>query len=533
MASPAVSGLKLTFIMTGLCLAVLLTGMDQTILATAAPTISDEFDALDDIAWWTNLYLLMLSSFQLFYGKLYTLFSIKLIYIGAIGLFEIGSLICTTAPNSTALIFGRAIAGLGASGIFSGGVLITTKVIPLSRRPAYLGIMSAVFGVAAIAGPFIGGALTDQSTWRWCFGINLPIGACTIIICVFLVQIPPEPAVRSLSWKAKIQEFDIPGTFLLVSGLICLLLGLQWGGGIYAWSSGQVIAFLTLSGVLLSAFAVLQASHRFVKSKTIPTTISKDRDIWLAASYAMGLTGGIYVLMVYLPLWFQVVRGKTALSSGVFLTPTIGAYVVGSVIAGGATSATGYYNPGMILGTILLITGAAVLTTLEPNISTHKVIGYELLYGFGAGFGFGQPSYVVQTLLPESDVPIGVTFITLVQNLSASIFVAVGQSIFQNGLVHRLSSIAPETNSSKFLQTGARNLLSSLPPKDRPRALEVFSDALVRTFYISLAVSCTTIFGALGVRWQSMKSTKALENRNNIPPEDTPPMEEVSTEKGT
>jgi MFS family permease len=135
-------------------------------MATAGPTISNEFQSLEDIAWWTNIYLLTLASFQLFYGKLYSLFSVKFIYIGAIVIFEIGSLICTTAPNSIALIVGRAIAGFGASGIFSGGLLIVSRIIPLARRPMYLGIMSAVFGIAAIAGPFIGGALTQKATWR-------------------------------------------------------------------------------------------------------------------------------------------------------------------------------------------------------------------------------------------------------------------------------------------------------------------------------------------------------------------------------
>lgn len=504
---------------------------DQTILATAAPTISNDFHALDDIAWWTNVYLLMLSSFQLVYGKLYSLFSVKLIYIGAITLFEIGSLVCTTAPNSTALIFGRVIAGLGASGIFSGGVLITTKVLPLAHRPAYLGIMSAVFGVAAIAGPFIGGALTDRSTWRWCFGINLPIGACTIIICVLLVQAPPEPSVFSSNIKEKLKQFNLPGTVLMVAGLVCLLLGLQWGGGIYSWSSGRVVALFVLSGVLLVAFAAAEFWNVFSKAKTLPGTITKSRDVWLAASYAMGLTGGIYVVMLYLPFWFQLIRGKTALSSGVFLTPTIGAYVIGSVIAGGATTATGYYNPGMILGTVLITAGAATLTTLNPGTSTVKIIGYELLYGFGAGFGFGQPTYVVQTLLSEPHVPIGVTFITLVQNLSAAIFVAIGQSVFQNSLVDKLAVIAPGVNASGFLQAGAGDVLGSIPPEHRVEARDALSDVLIRTLYITLAVSCTTVFGALGIRWQSMKNEAAVGVDNHVTSEDAPQLDAVKAKE--
>ncbi|KAH4064783.1 hypothetical protein HBI24_021530 [Parastagonospora nodorum] len=513
--SPAMGRMKLTLIMVGLCLAVLLTGMDQTIMATAGPTISNEFHSLEDIAWWTNIYLLTLSSFQLFYGKLYTLFSIKLIYTSAIVIFEIGSLICTTAPNSIALIFGRAIAGFGASGIFSGGLLIISKIIPLDRRPVYLGIMSAVFGIAAIAGPFIGGALTEKATWRWCFGINLPIGACTILICAFLVQTPREYSMSRLSPKQKLAQFDFPGTVLMVTGLICLLLGLQWGGTVYSWSNGRVVALLVLSGVLLATFVASQHWNFFSQANTIPESISKSRDIWLAASYAMGVTGGIYVIMLYLPFWFQVVRNKSSLSSGVLLTPTIGAYVVGSVVAGAATTATTYYNPAMILGAILLISGAAVLTTLDPSTSMANIVGYELLYGFGAGFGFGQPTYIVQTLLPESDVAIGITFITLVQNLSAATFVAIAQSVFQNRLVNNFASIIGADDSAGFLESGAADLLNSLPPPERSAAVHAASGALVQTFYVSLAVASTTVVGAIGVRWQTMKTPDPIADRSD------------------
>jgi hypothetical protein len=305
-----------------------------------------------------------------------------------------------------------------------------------------------------------------------------------------------------------------PESVALNLGSILNLLILFIGGGVYSWGNGRVVALLVLSGFLLTTFAASQYWKLFSGSRTIPFTISKSRDIWLAASYAMGLTGGIYVLMLYLPLWFQVIWNKTSLSSGVLLTPTIGAYVIGSVVAGGATTATTYYNPPMILGTILLITGAAVLTTLEPTTSIANIIGYELLYGFGAGFGFGQPTYIVQTLLPECDVAIGITFITLVQNLSAAIFVAVAQSVFQNGLVDNIAKIAPGSNVSGFLQSGAGDLLNAIPTKERSSALRAVSDVLVQTFYIPLAISCTTVVGAVGVRWQSMKRPQRATNES-------------------
>ena len=448
--------------------------------------------------------MLTLSSFQLFYGKLYSIFSIKTIYLGAIALFEVGSLICATAPNSVALIVGRAIAGLGAAGIFSGGLLITAKIIPLDRRAGYLGIMSAAFGLAAILGPFIGGALTDKATWRWCFGINLPLGAVTIILCCFFIHTPTDESIQPLTFLEKCQQLDLPGTTSMVAALICLLIALQWGGSAYPWSDGRIIALFVVFGVLAAAFIVIQVTTITGKARTIPSTLARNRDVWLAGSYAMCITGGIYVAVLYLPVWFQTVQGYSAFSSGTMITPMIAGYVVCSVVAGGLTVAIGYYNPGMIIGTVLAIAGAALLTTTNLHTSKANIIGYQLLYGFGVGFGFGQPSYVVQTTLPTADIPIGITFITLVQNLSASVFVAIGQSIFQDQLRQRIQAVVPGFDLSTQGH-GAADILDVLPPDLREAGRTAYSISLLSTLYIPLALSCASVVGALFIRWGSMK----------------------------
>ncbi|KAI0172246.1 major facilitator superfamily domain-containing protein [Hypoxylon sp. FL1284] len=264
---------RLVLIMVAICLAVLLTGMDQTILATATPVISNEFNTTRDLGWWSNAYFLTLSSFQLFYGKLYSLFPVKIVYLVAIALFDIGSLVCTTAPTADALVVGTAIAGLGASGIFSGSVLILAKLVPLSQRAAYLGILSAVFGLAAIVGPFLGAALIQSSTWRWCFGINLPLGAVTIVLCSFLLQVPGTGQKIPLSRKLK--DLDLLGTVSLVASVVCLLLALQWGGSTYPWNNGRIIALFVMSGVLAVLFVVIQNTTWSGKADTIPRSIAR------------------------------------------------------------------------------------------------------------------------------------------------------------------------------------------------------------------------------------------------------------------
>jgi hypothetical protein len=287
--------------------------------------------------------------------------------------------------------------------------------------------------------------------------------------------------------------------------LICLLLALQWGGATYAWDDRRIIALWIVCAILTAAFLITQTTLIGGKARTFPRGLAQNRDIWLAAIYSMAITGVMYVMILYLPLWFQIVRGDSALSAGTMVTPSIAGYVACSVIAGAVTAIIGYYTPAMLLGIALAISGSALLTTVNPNSSTAQLVGYQLLYGSGVGFGFGQPSYVVQTVLPAQDVSIGVTFITLVQNLSASIFVAVAQSVFQAQLPGRLHTIVPDLDISSILRSSTEELISTIPPQDKEKALAAFSASLVVTLYISLALSCLSAVGALGIRWGSMK----------------------------
>jgi hypothetical protein len=160
---------KLLLITIALALSVFCVALDNTIIATAIPKITDDFKAINDVGWYGSAYLLTTCAFQLFFGKLYTFFSIKYVYLAAFLVFEVGSVVCGAAPNSTALIIGRAVAGLGSAGIFSGAILIIANSVPLRSRAAYTGIFGAMYGVASVAGPLMGGAFTDNSnlTWRW------------------------------------------------------------------------------------------------------------------------------------------------------------------------------------------------------------------------------------------------------------------------------------------------------------------------------------------------------------------------------
>ena len=202
------SGLKLTIITIALCMSVFLVALDNTIIATAIPRITDHFKRLNDVGWYGSAYLLTTCAFQLMFGKFYTYFSIKWTYLVAIAIFEIGSAVCGAAPSSTALIIGRAVAGIGSSGIFNGAMVIIAHTVPMEKRPVYMGFIGGMYGIASVAGPLMGGAFTDHVSWRWCFYINLPIGAITIFGILLFLKSPKRKTQSNLTWRQKLIGFD-------------------------------------------------------------------------------------------------------------------------------------------------------------------------------------------------------------------------------------------------------------------------------------------------------------------------------------
>jgi MFS family permease len=210
----------------------MLTTQDRLIISPAIPQITDEFHSAGDIGWYGTAYLLTNCAFQLLFGKIYTIFSIKATFMTSIVLFEVGSALCGAAPNSIGFILGRAIAGLGSGGISAGALTILVYALPLHKRPKYQGAFGAVFGVASVAGPLVGGAFTTDVTWRWCFYINLPLGAVVIVVILLFLEIPDRPNTQK-PLKEKLPQLNGLGILAIILGIVCLCLALQWGGTKY------------------------------------------------------------------------------------------------------------------------------------------------------------------------------------------------------------------------------------------------------------------------------------------------------------
>ncbi|KAJ6603601.1 major facilitator superfamily transporter [Mycena vulgaris] len=498
-------GITLALLYLALCLSVLLVALDNTILVTAIPKITDQFQSLDDVGWYGSAYLLSAASTQLLFGKLYTFLPVKWVYVAAITIFEIGSAICGAASTSSALIIGRAIAGLGSAGILSGAIVIIAQTAPLSKRAMYNGLLGSMAGIASVAGPLMGGAFTDRLTWRWCFYINLPIGAITLAVVIFLLKMPRSGVVKaeSATFTQRLALFDPWGTLVFVPAIVCLLLALQWGGSKYPWTSARIIALLCVFGVLFSIFIGIQAWNQ--DRATVPPRILKQRSIWSSVVYSFAISAAFYILTFYLPIWFQAVRGLSAVHSGIDNLPLILSFVVAAIFAGGLITKIGYYSPFMIASSVLTAIGTGLISTLKINSSHKKWMPFEIICGLGVGLGMQQPMLAVQNVLVLQDVPIGTSIIKFSQTLGGALFISIAQNVFANKLVSGLVENVPGVSPKLVLSAGATSLKDAVAPEFLAGVLEAYNQALVAAFYVAIAMSCLSLVGAVAMEWRSIK----------------------------
>ncbi|KAK6078940.1 MFS multidrug transporter [Seiridium cupressi] len=499
-----VTGIRLFINMFCVVLACFLVLLDTSVVSTATPQITDDFHSLRDVGWYGSAYSLGSAAVQPLTGKIYQYFTLKWSWLVFFALFEIGSALCGAALNSNMLIIGRAIAGAGSSGILSGGFNIISACVPLERRPPLIGMM--------MGRPIIGGAFTTGYTWRWSFYINLPVGAL-VAFPIMLLRIP-EQIPKEPFWKVVPsihRRLDLLGFALFAPAVTQLLLALQFGGSQFPWSSPQIIGLFCGAG---ATFLVWLVWNYYKKDDALlPVSLIKRRTIWVSSLYHSLLVAAMFGVSYYLPIYFQAVQGLSAIMSGVNLLPTILPQMVLAIASGFLVTRLGFVPPfGMVAGTLTSI-ASGLFSTLQPDSSLARRIGFQILMGVGLGSGIQMAIVAVQNSISPREMASATAFIFWAQSMGPTIFLPLYNAILETSLRTELRLQAPHVDPQAVLEAGATRFRTLVSAEDLPSVLVAYSNSIDTVFYLVVAACGVVFCAAFGMGWKDLR-----KKTSNIPP---------------
>ncbi|KAM5463902.1 hypothetical protein MauCBS54593_007347 [Microsporum audouinii] len=485
----------------GVAFGLFLVGLDMTIVAAAIPRITDEFKGINLVGWYGSAYFITLACFQPFWGKVYPFFSIKYTFLAAIFIFALGSLVAGVAPNSTVLIFGRAVMGMGGAGIASGGYAILGVVVRPQLRPIFTGLITTIYSIANVLGPILGGVFTQQATWRWCFYVNLPIGGVAALIIFFLFH-PPKSA-HNAPLKEKLSHMDPIGIALALTSLILFTRVFEIAGIKEKWNSPSVIGFLIACTISTIAFIVsqyLQGNHALLVAQHL-----KRRIVVVGMAYGFFHEGAFYLLLYYIPIYFQVVKDASPSQAGVYNLPLLISCGVGSLLAGTLVSLTGHYVPLMLWAAAGGCIGSGLIYTLNTTSPSTQWIGYQILAGLAYGSGLPLAIIAAQARTKPEDLASTTAMMLFSFCVGTSTSLAAGQSVLSNFLLSKLPSLAPGVDPLQVITTGATEIRHMFPKAAIPGIVQAYLFCLrviylIVTAYAGIAVLCT-----FGNRWQRLK----------------------------
>ncbi|KAI0431882.1 major facilitator superfamily domain-containing protein [Xylaria sp. FL1042] len=495
---------------TGLIFFLLL--LDNSIISTAAPKITSEFHSLPDVGWYAGAYQLASAVLQPLTGKLYTYFPTKWTFLIFFFIFEIGSLLCGLATSSPFFIVGRAVAGLGVSGLQNGALSVVAGAVPLQKRAFYLGLLIGAGQLGLVIGPLIGGLFTQYVTWRWCFYVNLPVGAVAggllaLINC-------PEQLVKAPFSMALVRrvlpQLDSIGFILFAPAAILLLLALQFGSGqTYAWDSSVIIGLFVGAGVAFILFLIWEWKAGDVA--IIPFSMVKNRIVWASALQYVSLISAVFLGTQYFPIYFQSVKGVGPVLSGVYLLPSILSQIIFVVLSGGLITKIGYYLPFAILAGVGATVSSGLISTWDAHTSTGMWIGYQIIFGI-RGCGIQLAVVAIQNALPAKQSQLGVSFLVFCQTFSAAVFIVVGNTVFTQKLISETLRLVPSINPADVLRAGgSADAIRSLVPPASPQLaalLQAFSNSFDTVCYLMVALAGISVFASFGMGWIDTRKTK-------------------------
>ncbi|WP_244258281.1 MFS transporter [Streptomyces sp. Tu 2975] len=459
---------------------MLLAALDQTIVATALPTIVSELGGMDHLSWVVTAYMLAATAATPLWGKLGDQYGRKKLFQTAIVIFLIGSALCGISQNMPQLIAFRAVQGLGGGGLMVLSMAIVGDLVSPRERGKYQGLFGAVFGATSVLGPLLGGFFTEHLSWRWVFYINLPVGVVALLVIAAVLHIPVRRTRHTI---------DYLGTLLIASVATCLVLVASLGGTTWAWGSTQIIALAVLGAVLLVAFVAVE---RKAAEPVLPLKLFRIRTFTLVAIISFVIGFAMFGAMTYLPTFLQVVQGISPTLSGVHMLPMVLGLLITSTASGQIVSRTGRWKVFPIIGTAVTALGLLLLHQLTENSSTWQMSLFFFVFGAGLGLVMQVLVLVVQNAVGYEDLGVATSGATFFRSIGASFGVAIFGTIFTNRLEHKLTDAlagqdVPPGAGAAELAADPRSI-AELPSALRPSVLNAYSTAITDVFLYALPV---------------------------------------------
>lgn len=422
---------RIGWIFTSLMLVMLLASLDQTIVGTALPTIVGELNGLEHMSWTITAYTLALTVAMPVYGKLGDLVGRKNLFLVAISLFLLGSALCGLAQDMISLVLFRGVQGLGGAGLMIMSQTIIADVVPAKDRAKYMAPIGAVFGVSSVAGPLLGGWLTDSAHWRWVFFINLPLGVVALLVAAITIKLPKRRNTASI---------DYAGMVLLAVAITGLVLVTSWGGTTYDWTSVTILGLIALTVASTVAFVAVE---RRVAEPVLPLRLFRNRTFVVTTLLGLVVGAGMMGALAYLPTYLQMSYGVDATESGLLLIPMVVALLVTSIGSGALVTRTGRYKALPVVGTLVAAVGMFAMSTMDLDTPLWQLCLYVAVLGAGLGLFMQIIVLAVQNSVSPREIGVATSSNNLFREFGVTIGVAVLGTIFTSRLTERLGSVLP------------------------------------------------------------------------------------------